>query len=61
VPADLKEGAFRGLQDQKAGFGMFLKVLHVWNISAPSGRIFRKSVKENSRIIKSDKNKGHCT
>ena len=27
VPADLKEGAFMGMQNQKAGFGMFLKVL----------------------------------
>ena len=28
MPADLKEGAFSGMQNQKAGFGMFLKVLH---------------------------------
>jgi hypothetical protein len=34
VPADLKEGALRRLQNQKAGFGMFLKVLNTWNNSA---------------------------
>jgi hypothetical protein len=40
VPADMNEGAFRGMQNQKAGFGMFLKVLQTWNNSATTWRIF---------------------
>jgi hypothetical protein len=68
LPADLKEGGFRGMQNQKAGFGMLLRESYTTGTTTQLQleefscnfmfEDFPKSVKKIQLSLKSDKNNG---